>query len=83
MRALFGNPNLPGVTDGSLVAHGQLVAALRTAAGKHRPAVLCLHTRQEPVSLGPLAVVRLKCTFWHGDLLGRTPDGKPARKTDT
>src|SRR5581483_2172842 len=65
IRALFGNRKLFGVTDGSLVTHGELVTALGAAPGKHGAAVLRFHANPEPMSFGPLTVVRLKCTFRH------------------
>ncbi len=68
MRAAFGKLRLLGVPDGSLVAHSQLVAAFGAAAGQHRAPVFTLHASSEPVSLGPLAIIGLKCTFRHCSL---------------
>src|SRR5947209_4433494 len=65
MRALFGKVWLVGVPDGSLVAHGKLVAALGAAARENGAAVFTLHARPESVCLRPLAIVWLKCTLWH------------------
>lgn len=84
MRALLGNPNLPGVADGSLVAHGEFVAPFGAAAGKHGAPVLCLHARPEPMRFGPLAIVRLKCTFRHWGCPAVTlPDAKLRPETIT
>ncbi len=64
-----GNLSVPsdllGVTDGSFVADGELVATFGPATRQYCLTILGLHTRSEPVGLGPLTVVRLKCTFWH------------------
>ena len=51
--------------NGSFVADGQLMAALRTAARQHGPPVRGLHAHPKAVGLRPVAVVRLKRTFWH------------------
>jgi len=65
MRALFGSLKLLCVADGSLVAHGELVTAFGAPPGQHGTAVLRFHANPEPVSFGPLTIVRLKCTFRH------------------
>jgi hypothetical protein len=46
------------------------VAAFGAAARKNRTPVFGFHARQESVRLCPLAVIWLKCTFWHFSLLG-------------
>jgi hypothetical protein len=65
MRTLLGKEKLLGVPDDSFVTDGELVAALRAAAGENGAAVLGFHADAESVSLCPFAVVRLKCSFWH------------------
>lgn len=86
IRASFGklNPCLlllvgSGVTNDSLVAHRQLVASLCPPAGQYRPAIFCLHALAESMGLGPLTVVRLKCTLWH--LRPSPRAGNPLRRT--
>ena len=54
-----------GVAHRTLIADGQLMAAPCTTAGENGAAVFCFHTGAKAMSLGPLAVVRLKRTFWH------------------
>src|SRR5271170_7947086 len=54
-----------GVTDGSFIAHGQLVAAASPATGQHRPAVLSLHSFAKSMRFGALTIVRLKRSFGH------------------
>ena len=81
---LSASIGLSGVTNGSLVAHGQSMTALCPPPGQYRPAGLTLHARAKPVRLCPLAVVRLKCAFRHIDSLrppGQPPlgDGTPPR----
>ena len=53
------------VTNHALVADGEFVAALGATAGEHGTTVLGFHALAEPVGFRPLAVIRLKCTFWH------------------
>ena len=65
MRADRGN-DLMGIADSSFVADRQLVAAPRATAREHRAAILRFHPGPESVSLGALAIIRLKCTFRHG-----------------
>ena len=65
IRALFGKPKLIGVPDGPLVADRKLMTALGAAPRQHRPPILGAHAHPEPMGLGPFAIVRLKCTFWH------------------
>jgi hypothetical protein len=65
IRADFESGKLIGVPDNSLIADGQLVAALGAAAGEYGPAIFAFHTRPETMSFCALSVVRLKCTFWH------------------
>jgi len=65
---------LLGVTNGSFVTDGQLVAATSAAARQHSLPILGLHSRSEPVGLRPLAIIRLKCTFWHFNFLRRRAD---------
>ncbi len=43
----------------------EFLAAAGAAARQHRPAVLGFHAAAEPVGLGAMAVIWLKCTFWH------------------
>jgi hypothetical protein len=54
-----------GVADGPLVADGEFVPTFGAAARQHSAPVLCFHTLTESMSLGPLAIIRLKRTFWH------------------
>jgi hypothetical protein len=65
IRTLFGKPKLVGVPKGSLVANGELVAALGSAPGKHGAAILGGHSYAESMCLCPFAVVWLKGAFWH------------------
>jgi hypothetical protein len=65
IRALVGKPNLVGVAKGSLVANGELVAALGSAPGKHGAAILGGHSYAESMCLCPFSVVWLKGAFWH------------------
>jgi hypothetical protein len=53
------------VADGSLVTHGQLVAAASAPPRQHRPAVLALHPGAKSVRLGAFAIIRLKRSFGH------------------
>jgi hypothetical protein len=53
------------VANSALVTYGELVAALCAPASQHSPAVRSFHPHPEPVSLGAMAIVRLKRTFWH------------------
>lgn len=55
---------------GALITNGELPAATRTPAGKHRPPVLGCHASAEPVGLGALAVIWLKRPFRHFFLAG-------------
>ena len=72
-RASFGKDRawparsigLLGVANSSLRAYGQLLAALGSAARQDGPAILRPHADPEAVSLGPLAIVWLKCSFRH------------------
>ena len=48
-----------------LVAHRELLAASRAAAGKNGTPVLGFHTGTEAMSLGAMAIIRLKSTFRH------------------
>lgn len=66
-----------GVADVALVAHRQLVTTLGTATGEDIPTVLCFHALTEAVGLGPLAVVRLKRTFWHCSTFPERPGSTP------
>lgn len=54
-----------GGADCALITDGELVAALRTAAGKNLAAILGLHALAKTMCLRALAVIRLKRTFWH------------------
>ena len=54
-----------GVTDGLLVAYGQLVTAAGPASRQYSPAVLSLHALTKSVHFGALAIIRLKSTFRH------------------
>jgi hypothetical protein len=70
IRKLLGKeapvlPALFGVSDGSFVTNGELLTPFGTPAGENSPAILCFHTLAESMSLCPLAIVRLKSTFWH------------------
>jgi hypothetical protein len=56
---------LPGVPDGSLVAHREFMAAFGTTARQYGSPVLGAHTHPKPMSLGPFTIIWLKCTFWH------------------
>jgi hypothetical protein len=51
--------------NSTLVADGQLVAALGAAAGQDGASILCFHTLTKSVSFGALAIVGLKRSFWH------------------
>lgn len=77
--ALFGKPRLVGVPDGSLVAHGEFVAALGAPARQHSPSILGAHAHSKSVSLRPFAIVWLKCPFWHVGSLARAAD--PTRRS--
>jgi hypothetical protein len=68
-----GSTCCSGVADGTLVAHGQLMAPLGAAAGQDCPAILGLHTGAKAVFLGAFTIVRLKCTFWHRAQGGSAP----------
>jgi len=59
-----------GGPDGSLVADGQRVTALRPAAAENGPPILGLHAGAESVGFGALAIVGLKRSFWHCCLRG-------------
>ena len=70
IRELLGKelpvlPALFGVSDGSFVTDGELLAPLGTPAGKNGPAILSFHALAESMSLCPLTIVRLKSTLWH------------------
>ena len=45
------------------------VAALGASTREHSPAIGGLHPHSKSVSLGPMTIVRLKCTFWHDNSL--------------
>ena len=68
MRALFGNPNLVGVPQGSFVANREFMAALGAAPREHGPPVLGTHAYPKSMRFCPFAVVWLKCAFWHSIL---------------
>src|SRR5438045_2671245 len=55
-----------GVADSSFVTDRQFMAAPRAATGEHRSSILALHAGAKSVSLGALAIIRLKCAFRHG-----------------
>jgi len=78
IRAPFGKPKLVGVPDGSLVADGELMAALGSAPGQHGAAILRGHAYEKSMCLGPFAVVWLKGAFWHFEFLG--PGKHPKRR---
>ena len=65
---------LLGVANGSLRANGKLLASPRAAARQNGLAVLRLHPHPETVSLSALAIVRLKCAFWHVVALPRAKE---------
>jgi hypothetical protein len=48
-----------------LGAYGELFPAARTPAGQNRPPVFGLHPGTEPVRLGAVTIIRLKCAFRH------------------
>ena len=58
-----------GVTHGSFVTDGELVTAFGSPARQHGTAISRFHANAESVRLGPLAVIRLKGTFWHYEVL--------------
>jgi hypothetical protein len=76
IRALFGKPRLIGIPNGSLVANREFVAAFGSPPRQHSASIFGAHAHQEPVSLCPFAVVRLKCTFWHLISSARASDPK-------
>jgi hypothetical protein len=78
IRAVFGKPKLVGVPNGSLVADGELMAALGSAPGKHGAAIFGGHSYAESMCLCPFAVVWLKGAFWHFEFLG--PGKHPKRR---
>jgi hypothetical protein len=57
--------NLFSGANRRFVAYSQLVAAFRAPASQHGPAIRRLHTHAKAVSFSPLAIIRLKSTFWH------------------
>ncbi len=78
IRAPFGKPKLVGVSDGSLVANGEFVAALGSPAGQHGAAILRGHSYEKSMCLCPFAVIWLKGAFWHFEFLG--PGKHPKRR---
>jgi hypothetical protein len=54
-----------GLAHGTLVAHGELVAALSAAARQNGAAIGGFHTLAEAMGFRAMAIVRLKSTFWH------------------
>lgn len=54
-----------GVTQGSFVTDGQLVAATRPAASENGAAILRLHALPEAVRLRTLVIIGLKCSLRH------------------
>ncbi len=78
IRTVFGKPKLVGVPDSSLVANGELMAALGSAPGKHGAAIFGGHSYAESMCLCPFAVVWLKGAFWHFEFLG--PGKHPKRR---
>ena len=72
-------PRLLRGANSRLVADRQLVAALGPPARQHGPAVRRLHAFAKAVSLSPVAVVGLKCAFWHCSLFDglRRPSSPP------
>jgi hypothetical protein len=61
--------DLLGVTDRWLVADGELVTAFGSPARQYGTAISRFHANAKSMSLGALAVIRLKCTFWHLEIL--------------
>jgi hypothetical protein len=61
----FEKEKLIGVPHSSLVTDGQLVAAFRAPARKHRAAVLALHARSETMRFGAFTVIWLERSLWH------------------
>jgi len=59
-----------GSPDGSLVANRQRMTPFGAAAAQDGLSIFALHTGAKSVGLGALAIVRLKCAFWHCCLLG-------------
>jgi len=51
--------------NGSLVADRELVTAPGAAPRQHGPAILGFHALAEPMGLGALTIIRLKCAFRH------------------
>jgi hypothetical protein len=62
-----GEPRLLRLADGALIAYRQFVAAFRASPRQYRAAIGALHARAKTVGLGALSIVRLKCTFGHGN----------------
>jgi hypothetical protein len=62
-----GEPRLLRLADGTLIAYRQFVAAFRASPRQYRAAIGALHARAKTVGLGALSIVRLKCTFGHGN----------------
>ena len=57
------------VAQRAFVANSQFMAALCPPARENSAAVRSLHAYPEPVGLRPMAIVRLKRTFWHSKFL--------------
>ena len=85
MREELGNdclppePDLMGVPDSPFVADREFMAAPCAAARQHGAAIFRFHARPEPMGLGALAIIRLKCTFRHW-LSSLARAGAPVRK---
>jgi hypothetical protein len=58
-----------GVTHGALVTDREFVTAFGSPARQHGTAVSRFHANAESVRLCSLAVIRLKGTFWHFEVL--------------
>jgi hypothetical protein len=66
-RVQISEPWLLRLADGTLVAYREFVAALGAAAGQHLAAIGALHAGAKTMGFGALSIVRLKCTFGHGN----------------
>jgi hypothetical protein len=53
------------LAHGALVANGKLVAPFGAAAREHGAPIGRFHALAKAVSFRPVAIVRLKSTFWH------------------
>jgi hypothetical protein len=66
-RIKLPEPRLLRFADGTLIAYRQFVAALRASPRQHFAAIRAFHASAKTMGLGALSIVRLKCTFGHGN----------------